>query len=178
LGYQKYQTSIYYRSGADNFHNVSFNSITNEIIKIVEKEGPIHIDIIKKRIANIYKVRLGSRVVERIEQAIHYAEYKNSIIEKENFYLSPTIKKVFLRHHINNQEKRSIEEIPSIEIQLAVIYITKNSLSISEDDLIKETARLFGLRATSEVSYVIRSILRNMVVQKKINNSRRKYQLS
>jgi hypothetical protein len=155
-----------------------FVNLFTPLYKTLPKEGPIHIDMIKKRIANIFKIRLGSRIVERIEQAVHYAEYKNSIIEKENFYLSPTIKKIFLRHHINNQENRSIEEIPSIEIQLALIYIIRKSLSISESDLIRESARLFGLRATSGVSCVIKSILRNMVVQKKINISRGKYQLS
>ena len=48
---------------------------------------------------------------------------------------------------------------------LAIMECVKNSYSIGEVDLIKETARLFGLQARNKTSFTIRK-----AIQKMINN--------
>ena len=176
--YKKYNSTIYYGSGANRFHNYSINTIANEIIRIVEKEGPIHLNQIKKRITEVFNVRLGLKIEERINQSVRLAEYKKSISSLEFFYLSPSATKIYLRHHFNSDDKRAIEEIPNIEIELAIRYILENCLSISENDLISETARLFGHRATNSVKYYIETILRHLIKNEKVSSSNGRVKLA
>jgi hypothetical protein len=73
-----------------------------------------------------------------------------------------------LRIYKGGDSKRPIEKIPPQEISLAVLECVRNSISITEDDLVREIARLFGLRATKKVAPIIRRIIRSMVSNKSL----------
>ena len=130
---------------------------------MVEKEGPIHKEVVKSRIADLLHVRLGSRISQRLDNAILDARIKKYINVNGDFLWPINMEHVNLRVYQGGDYKRSIEEIPPQEVSLAIFECVKNSISISEDDLIKETARLFGLKATANVSMKIQWIIRSMI---------------
>lgn len=45
---------------------------------------------------------------------------------------------------MNEAQKRNAEDLPKEEVAAGLIEILSNQISLPEDDLIKETARLFG----------------------------------
>ena len=132
-------------------------------MNLIEREGPIHKDAAKRRVADVFQVRMGSRISRKLDSAIANARAENYVKLDGNFLWPKNMIHATLRVHKGGRGKRSIEEIPRQEIALAVIECVRNSLSISEKDLIKETARLYGLRATKKVSAEIRWIIRSLL---------------
>jgi hypothetical protein len=55
----------------------------------------------------------------------------------------PEIYKTF-RVPMDDEYKRNPEDLPKEEIAAAIVEILKNQISLPSEDLIKETARLFG----------------------------------
>ena len=55
--------------------------------------------------------------------------------------------KIF-RIPVNEAQKRNAEDLPKEEIAAAIVDILTGQISLPEDDLIKETARLFGFART------------------------------
>jgi len=138
---------------------------------LVDKEGPIHKEVVKRRIAKLLQVRMGRKIGQRLDFAIFEAGMNKNIKIDGDFLWSPTMKQATLRVCLKGNYNRSIEEVPPQEISLAIIECVKNSMSISEDDLVRETARLFGLRATSKVSariwWIMNSMLTNNHLERK-----------
>jgi len=60
-----------YKSGAEDFHNTRLSIIEGNIKTLVENEGPLHKNIIKRRIADLYQVRIGNRIDEKLDNAIN-----------------------------------------------------------------------------------------------------------
>lgn len=129
----------------------------------MEKEGPIHKDVVKKRIVDLYQVRMGSRISQKLDNAISTAVSKNGVKANGDFLWPRDMTNATLRIYNGGSAKRQIEHIPPQEIAIAVIECVQNSISITEDDLVKETSRLFGLRATSKVSAKVERIIRNLI---------------
>jgi hypothetical protein len=100
--------------------------------------------------------------------AIAYAQKNGKIKVDGYFLLSPSMKKIPLRIHKNGDAERNIEEIYPKEIDAGLIECIKNSLSISSDDLIVETAKLFGLRATKNVLDNIQSRITSLLQSQEI----------
>ncbi len=160
--------------GAEDFHNTSAWRIAQAIKNLVEKEGPIHRDVVKRRVANLFQVRMGSRISQKLDSAIFAAKTTNGVRVNGDFLWPENMKYATLRVYNGGSVKRPIEHIPPQEIIFAVIECVQNSISISEDDLIKEAARLFGLRATKKVSAEIRWIIRRLIsVDKLIQKSKK-----
>lgn len=132
----------------------------------MEKEGPIHRDVVKRRVADLFHVRMGNRINLKLDNAINHAITKKLIKVDSNFLWSQEMKFAKLRVYNGGKERRSIDQIPPQEITNAIIECVRNSISISENDLIKETARLFGLRATKKVSAEISWIIKNLLSTK------------
>lgn len=153
-----------FKSGAEDFHNTRLSIIEGNIKALVENEGPLHKNIIKRRIADLYQVRIGSRIDEKLNNAINNLLFYRKVKSRGEFLYSIRHNRNILRVY-DGKEKRSIDEIPIQEIMLAIMECVKNSYSIGEVGLIKETARLFGLQARNKTS---KTILR--AIQKMIDN--------
>lgn len=134
----------------------------------MEREGPIHKDVVKRRIADLFQVRMGSRISRKLDRAIFTATTRNGLKSNDDFLWTENMKSITLRVYNGEGAKRTIEHIPSQEIAIAVIECVQNSISIKEEDLVKETARLFGLRATRKVSVRIERIIRTLISSKKL----------
>lgn len=154
--------------GAEAFHNVSRIQLAKGIKSLVKREGPIHKDVLKRHIADIFSVRMGTKISRELDYSILLA-YTSGYVKVDGYFLwSPNMKSAPLRIYQDGEQKREIGEIPPQELSLAILECVKNSMSIMEDDLIRETARLFGLRATSKVSSVILVIIRSLYKTKSL----------
>lgn len=133
---------------------------------MVDKEGPIHINVVKRRIVESFDLRMGDRISKKLDSAILIARMKNYVNIDGDFLEPQNTNGVTLRIYKGGASKRSIEEISSKELMLAVHECVQNAISISEDDLVKETSRLFGLRATKNVSAKIEAVIKSMLLKK------------
>lgn len=134
---------------SDEFFNVQYlKKIKNQILYIVQTEGPISSSLLSKRILNAWGIgRLGVRLSEFLNAV--YDELKLKKTQQNGIYFywnqdqEPEQYKTF-RIPKNDEEKRNADDLPIEEIAAAIEEILKNQVSLPAEDLIKETARLFG----------------------------------
>jgi hypothetical protein len=142
--------------GAEDFYRTSDFRIISAIALLVERDGPIHKNVVKRRLANVFKTRLGSQIDIRLESLIRQA-FESGYVNKIGDFLWPSkMENVEIRLQ-KGKNKRPIHEIPPQEIDKGIFETIRNSISITEEDLIKEVARIFGFRATRNVRIIISS---------------------
>ena len=121
--------------GSEDFYLTSDQRIINAIALLVEKEGPIHKNVVKRRLANVFKVRLGRQIDNRLGFLIRRASGSGYVKMIGDFLWPPKKQNVEIRIQ-QGSKKRSIDEIPPQEIDLALIKSVRNSISVTEEDLI------------------------------------------
>lgn len=150
--------------GTEAFYRTSHSILVSLVESIVNTEGPIGINLLRKRFVSTWKIpRMGSQIKKRIDSAVYYAVNYKKIKVIGNFLWPINENSVTVRVPINGQGSRSIEEIAPEEISEAIYLCVKSGLSMDRDDLIKETAWLFGLRANSEVTKAIEKCLAHLI---------------
>ena len=124
------------------------NKITDQINKVLEVESPISRNLLCKRVLSAWGIsKNGSRLnyyFERLfsEMNIRKTSYGNNVFfwkqEQHPFAYTP------YRYIENDYDKRLPDDIPPEEIANAVKQVLIEQISLSKDDLIRETAKLFG----------------------------------
>ncbi len=134
------------KAGApDDFHEQKSIMVIRGICEeIVKYEAPVSVDIIIRKAISAFGIsRLTAKAEQRVRDVISTLE----VYEKDGFIwkngISPE-KYPLCRVPANDDEKRSMDEIPPEEIANAVRFLIANQISMSREDLIRETAHVFG----------------------------------
>ncbi len=122
--------------------------IMKQIMDIMECEAPIGRMVLCKKILSSWGItRLGANINRRFDMLFSKMKIKLTMEEEENFCWLPTMNpnnyKEF-RMPSNDETKRRVEDIPLEEIGAALVYVVKKQISLSEEDLYREVARVFG----------------------------------
>jgi very-short-patch-repair endonuclease/DNA polymerase III delta prime subunit len=126
--------------------------LQSAILQIIQKEGPIiHIDLVIRRIVDALNIgQAGKRVQIAIVHAIKQLINAKMIIQKGGEWLqqsnAETPIKVRRPDPAYPKMRREIQHIPSEEIELAMILIMRVAFSLTEEELIVQTARLYGFQ--------------------------------
>ncbi len=161
------------------FNDPSARSIITHLLnQIVEVEGPLHVDIAGRRLAEAWGYqRVRNRMKETIENALRYSA--QSSIDQRNGFLWPKGDEFELKVRIpeprNPQTMRSISQIPPEEIELAFKKILEEALSMPSEALIIQVARLFGVeRLASESQTQLEQILDKLISEGAVVNRNRR----
>ncbi len=154
----------------ENYTIPSNQSVDIESIEeVVKHEQPIMFSLLCKRIAtllNMQKVTpsLKEKVTLTIESAQYYQEKDRenivvctdkSILDGWNSY-RPNIS--------DSTKKRSIEDIPSIELEVALLEVVEQNVSIDEERMILVAAKRMGfVRRSSNVDYTLQYIITSLM---------------
>jgi very-short-patch-repair endonuclease len=122
--------------------------ILTQIQQVIQKEAPISQSLLSKRILSAWGIsRLGVRLKEYLDGLYDSLNLKYTRQNGSVFYWnsdqSPETYNTF-RIPENEEHKRSAEDLPKEEIAAGMVEILTNQISLPPDDLVKETARLFG----------------------------------
>jgi hypothetical protein len=119
------------------------------ITHVVTIEGPIHFDLLCKRLAYLFGNEKGTSVVKR---NIEYFLNGLSNINFENDFCQLRKQSLSIKVRIPNSkfDIRKIEHICKEELAEAMLIIIKKSFGIVINDLFVETAKIFGFVRTSE----------------------------
>ena len=130
----------------------------SNIRKIVKQEGPIHIDVVAKRLADAWSLsRIGARMKRTVEAACQKAAKQDTILICENGFLwpKPCTKAAQVRVPIKGDINtvRKIEYIADEEICGAMVLILKQAIGMPRENLAQETTRIFGFqRSKSQIN--------------------------
>lgn len=120
------------------------------ILEIVAREGPVHIEIVARRLAFAWGIqRIGPRVREAVETASWIAVRSGRVMFKGDF-LWPTTGNCELCVRVPEpglpESKRRLEHIPPEELIRAMQLLCRDGGGMKKEALVAETARLFGIQ--------------------------------
>jgi len=135
-------------------HAVPIARMAEIVAKIVEIEGPVHIDEIARRVAALFgKQRTGSRISERVEAgAAHLARTNGLVIKEGEFYLTTAHQQEMpLRNR--SRAPASLQRpsyLPPLEIEAAIRRVVRDNGAVGSTELPRAVALLFGFQRTGQ----------------------------
>lgn len=131
-------------------HQVPLGEMAGYVQKIIDEEGPIHIDEIVARIRILWGVgRAGSRIRTAVIRAVETVA-QSGVIRQGDFYSVSGLPVIIRdRSKVLSASLRKAENLPPPEIREAVIKIVNDNFGASRNELVTATARMFGYSSTS-----------------------------
>ena len=122
--------------------------LANVINYVVEKESPIHSELLAKRVATLFG---NQKATIKVRNSIEYVlnqGFSNSVVIKDDFCWNKNANEIKVKIPRPYGDIRPINYISTEEICEAMNVIVKKSFGISKSDLITTTARMYGYNRT------------------------------
>jgi hypothetical protein len=127
-----------------SFEAASQETIHQALASLVLEFGPVHREDAFRAIAATFgEPRRTPTVEETLDKHLRSLQDRHEIIVSEDF-LWPQRHDLSFVVRQNESASRSIDRIPLEEVQLAVALILDSGISMTREDLVVETTRLFG----------------------------------
>jgi hypothetical protein len=121
--------------------------IIDQIKKVLEVEAPVSKNLLCKRILSAWGIsRNGARLNNYFESLFFEMDIRKNSYDNNIFFWRQEqhpAEYTLYRSAENDYDKRGPDDIPPKEIANAVKQVLKEQISLSKDDLIRETAKLF-----------------------------------
>jgi very-short-patch-repair endonuclease len=128
---------------------LSVHEVARIALDVVEAEGPIHTEEVARRIREAFGLqRTGQRILAHVREGLKLNR-KSGVTRNGEFWSVAGRELAAVRNRRNAPLalKRAAMIAPS-EYQLAIVTIISETVAISREDLVVETARLFGFDRT------------------------------
>lgn len=133
-------------------HQLSAARLGELVAAIVEVEQPIHHEEVARRLATSFNLqRAGGRIQEAALQGLRFAERKGQLKQRQGFWRTAAGVKTLARDRSSlpsASTARKPELICPTEIAEAIVGVLRESLALTPDELIIETARALGFART------------------------------
>jgi very-short-patch-repair endonuclease len=132
-------------------HEVHAGTMARHVARIVEAEGPVHLDEICTRVRLLWGLgRAGNRIRTAVARAAQVAERNGEILAEGEFYtIGGREAKPRDRSRVASPSLRRPEVLPPSEIKAAVLAIVRDNFGAERRQLATALARAFGFAATS-----------------------------
>jgi hypothetical protein len=117
---------------------------------VVEAEGPVHTEEVARRIREAFGLqKTGKRILMHVGSALEHLSLSAKIVRDGEFWsaVGQSLPSIRNRRNAGLSLRRATMIAPA-EYQLALSTIVAEAVAISRDDLVVETARLFGFDRT------------------------------
>jgi very-short-patch-repair endonuclease len=143
-------------SQADFYERSAVRAIQARLIEVVRQEGPISLTLAARRVAASWGFeRVRSRTVKRIRRLIPENEVRLQATDAGEFLwpteTHPASYVGFRVPDANGHGTRKADDLPLEEIGNAAVYLLERDMSAPFDELVRETARLFGFQRVGRV---------------------------
>lgn len=148
--------SVYIGSQTDFYDQRASIAIQKRLIEVVRREGPISLALAAQRVAAAWDFgRVRLRALERIRLLIPKTEVRLQITDAGEFLwpkeLDPANYAGFRVPDSDGRGARQADDLPLEEIGNAAVHLLEHHMSAPLDELVRETARLFGFRRVGRV---------------------------
>ena len=156
---------------------MNLRQVTDWMSEVVRVESPIHLQELVTRIRTAARVgRAGSRIRQRMEEAIRYGVRTNKFERRGDFLWRPGHRESDVRSRDGQlpdtaKALRKIEMIAPEEIARALCHAVSDSFGIGEDEAISDVCRMFGFqrtgsKITSQVQSIVNQLLREGILRR------------
>src|SRR5690606_14295224 len=119
-----------------------------QIEEVIVTEAPISQTLLSRRVLNAWGIsRLGVRLTEYLNTLYSKLYVKRTFQNGQPFIWSVDQEPMRYRKFripTDDKSKRNADDLPAEEVAAAIVNILVNQVSLPKDDLVRETARLFG----------------------------------
>jgi len=154
-------------------HEVPDWEMAGIVEKIIEVEGPIHIEEIVSRVRFLWNLgRAGERIQNKVKAGLKLAIGHGVVKWEGPFFFKPMADiPVRDRSGVSSSGLRKPESLPPQEIKKAILVLVEEYYGVSRDQLPVEVARLFGFKATStQLREVIEQQIEVLLLSKSLQN--------
>lgn len=139
-------------------------SLADQIVRVVDIEGPLHRDLVVERLKEVNAVgRAGSNVTTNIRRAIDIATRANDL-EVDGDFLSKPGRECNSFRHPGDGVERPVHWIAPREIAVAVLHIVEEQFGYQRGALPKAIAEIFGFDRTARGTVeVVASVVDDLV---------------
>jgi hypothetical protein len=145
---------------------------TKLLAELVQNEGPVHFDYAVERLAAAWGVKqVTPKITHAVKEALSNLLREQKVAIKGSFLWPPELKETPIRVPVQGipESRRKAEYIAPEEVESAMKLVAQYALGISEDSLIAETAKVFGLNHSGEgAKEVFSEILKRLVRERKL----------
>ncbi|MBV1697678.1 MAG: DUF3320 domain-containing protein, partial [Hyphomicrobiales bacterium] len=130
--------------------NLSILETSRLALAVIEAEGPIHTHEVARRIREAFALqKTGKKILAHVRSGLNHLSRSGSVTRESHFW-SITGQKISAVRNRRNAALplRRATMIAPEEYQLALTTIIADTVVISKNDLVVETARLFGFDRT------------------------------
>lgn len=129
---------------------LSVAEIGRMALAVVEVEGPIYTDEVARRIREAFGLqKTGSNILAHVRKGLVHQARWGDLSQDGDFWIisGREVQKIRDRRTASLQVRKAANIAPS-EFRLAIITALNETVSISRDDLVVQTTRLFGFDRT------------------------------
>ena len=145
---------------------------TKLLAELIQNEGPVHFDYAAERLAATWGIKqVTPKIGHAVKEALNNLIREQKVVIKGSFLWPIGLKETPIRVPIQGvpESKRKPDYITPEEVASAMIMIAQYALGISDDSLIAETAKVFGLNHSGEEAKEIFSeVLKRLVRERKL----------
>ncbi|MBT2131034.1 DUF3320 domain-containing protein [Aliiroseovarius lamellibrachiae] len=132
-------------------HEAPISQLVRIVTQIVEREGPIHVEELARRVsASFGRTRAGRRIVEVTKQAVQTAERNSggALLSSGRFLFTKSQSEVPPVRDRSEETGNVVKAayLPPMEIKAASEKLTEECGYMEMDDLVRATARLLGFK--------------------------------
>lgn len=150
-------------TGTRAFAEAPLSQLIDALQALANAEGPISTRIAKTLILATWGARQSEKVNQKLDSAVQRGAQQGAFRLNGSF-LWPMGRRVApLRIHTPGLPHRAIADIAPEEIESGARECVKGAITISRQDLLRETAKLFGLKNTAANSAKIDGVVQQMI---------------
>ena len=145
---------------------------TKLLAELIQNEGPIHFDYAVERLAATWGIKqVTPKIAHAVKEALNNLIREQKVVIKGSFLWPTGLKETPIRVPIHGvpESKRKPAYITPEEVASAMIMIAQYALGISDDSLISETAKVFGItHSKDETKVVFSEMLKRLLRERKL----------
>lgn len=141
---------------ADEFVSGRFErQIAQSVGSVMMCEAPISYGLLTRRVVQSFGItRSGSRIQEYMDRLFYKLQLSYTVQDGEKLYWNKGHMPEaypFIRFADEEDGKRDAKDVPMVEAVNAVCYVLEQQISLTEEDLIREAAKLMGYTRAGNV---------------------------
>jgi hypothetical protein len=132
----------------------------------------VHFDYAVERLANAWGIKKPTpQISQAVQEALRNLQRDQKVVIKGSFLWPPTLKEIPIRVPMQGipESKRKAKYIAPEEVEAAMKLVAQYAFGISQDSLIAETAKIFGLNHfAQDTKEVFGETLKRLVRDRKL----------
>ncbi len=145
---------------------------TKLLVDLIQNEGPIHFDYAVERLADAWGIKqVTPKIAHAVKASLNNLIREQKVVIKGSFLWPTELKETSIRVPMQGvpESKRKPEYITPEEVESAMMMVAQYALGISDDSLIVETAKVFGINHSGEAAKLVFSeVLKRLVRERKL----------